>query len=228
MFSSQSGTVAENSATWRFSGRRPISRSISGPKPSSSMRSPSSRTKKWMSPRRRSPWSIRSMIRPGVPITICAPASRAWRCGPYEVPPWISTLSMPVSRAAISATERICWASSRVGARISACGRRRPGSIDSMTGSRKAIVLPEPVGAWASRSRPSSRGGIASSWIGAGLMMSSSARFSMMSDCTPRAPKSLSKLFLLSRGCPVPAKARNVYSSPGARMWRPGGSWALA
>ena len=51
-------------------------------------------------------------------------------------------------------------ASSRVGAKITACTTSRSGSMRSMMGMPKAMVLPVPVGALAITSFPSSIGGM--------------------------------------------------------------------
>ena len=67
-------------------------------------------------------------------------------------------------------TARIWVASSRVGAMISARGaaaRRGPASC-SISGNRKARVLPDPVGAWITQSRRCRSGGSACSWTGSG------------------------------------------------------------
>ena len=59
-------------------------------------------------------------------------------------------------------------ASSRVGASTSACGLNCFGSIRARIGSAKAAVLPVPVWAWPSTSRPASSGGMVAAWIGEG------------------------------------------------------------
>lgn len=52
---------------------------------------------------------------------------------------------------------------------MSAEGLSPPGEgIVCSSGSENAAVLPVPVAAWPSRSRPASIGGIASRWIGVG------------------------------------------------------------
>ncbi|SKY80327.1 Uncharacterised protein [Mycobacteroides abscessus subsp. abscessus] len=60
-------------------------------------------------------------------------------------------------------------ASSRVGARISACGRRTCGSIRERIGIANAAVLPVPVWASPTTSRPSMSGGIVAAWMGDGV-----------------------------------------------------------
>ena len=61
-------------------------------------------------------------------------------------------------------------ASSRVGTSTTAVGAlpRSPGARRSRMGSANAAVLPVPVAAWPSASRPVSRAGTASAWIGVG------------------------------------------------------------
>ena len=78
---------------------------------------------------------------------------------------------VPCPRTSARKWSRIWAASSRVGVRTNArveprgrlCSRWR-------IGSRKAAVLPLPVAAEAIRSRPSSSNGIASCWMGVGLV----------------------------------------------------------
>ena len=82
---------------------------------------------------------------------------------------------------------RICAASSRVGVTTSArVVRRGFPSRRCRIGSRNAAVLPLPVAAHASRSRPSSAGGMASAWIGVGRTKPSSFRpiWSDLSSCS--------------------------------------------
>jgi hypothetical protein len=59
-------------------------------------------------------------------------------------------------------------ANSRVGASTSACGLPARISMRDRIGSANAAVLPVPVCAWPSTSRPSSSGGIVAAWIGEG------------------------------------------------------------
>ena len=64
-----------------------------------------------------------------------------------------------------------CMASSRVGTSTSACaskGRRSFGVTSCIMGSAKAAVLPVPVAAWPSTSRPAISAGMVSRWIGVG------------------------------------------------------------
>ena len=59
----------------------------------------------------------------------------------------------------------ICWASSRVGLKMTACGLRLAGSTLDRMGMPNATVLPVPVGALAIISCPASISGMAFSWI---------------------------------------------------------------
>lgn len=59
-------------------------------------------------------------------------------------------------------------ASSRVGASTNACGLTWLRSALDSTGSANAAVLPVPVWAWPSTSRPASSAGMVAAWIGDG------------------------------------------------------------
>ena len=81
---------------------------------------------------------------------------------------------MPVPAAILANVSWICMASSRVGLKTMA---RMPGNAvllglrsrcDWRMGSTNASVLPVPVCAVATKSRPSSAGSMASSWMGVG------------------------------------------------------------
>ena len=60
-------------------------------------------------------------------------------------------------------------ASSRVGASTSTCGLLAAASSRASAGRAKAAVLPVPVWAWPSTSRPASSGGMVAAWIGLGV-----------------------------------------------------------
>lgn len=81
-------------------------------------------------------------------------------------------LRMFDERPNLSASVLICMASSRVGASTSMVGPARASLRSawmwSMPGSRKPHVLPEPVLAMATRSRPLSAMGQACAWMGVG------------------------------------------------------------
>ena len=164
--------VALKNSVWRIGGSMATMRSTSGMKPMSSMRSASSMTSTLQSASRMRPRSNRSSSRPGVAISTSTPFSSTSR--------WSFMLSPPISRACtrlrylpyftkFSAT---CSASSRVGSRIRLRGMRalaRPEARMSSIGRVKPAVLPVPVWAQPSTSRPISTMGMAASWIGVGV-----------------------------------------------------------
>ena len=144
----------------------------------SSMRSASSSTSTSTSSSMQAPWLMRSSRRPGVATSTSHPRASALFCGPYETPPTTVTAVCPVRLAMARQTSSICWASSRVGVTTSMRGpqpteslprreRFTCGSLSSV-GSRKAAVLPVPVWAAASRSRPASTSGMERSCTGVG------------------------------------------------------------
>lgn len=104
------------------------------------------------------------------------PRSRSRICGPFGDPPKMQVLrDIGLTNDPNSlATDWICWASSRVGASTSTIG---PSPRDSgrwllmctSPGSMYASVLPEPVMAMPSRSRPDSAMGQPCAWIGVGV-----------------------------------------------------------
>ena len=113
---------------------------------------------------RRFIWSDR---RPGVATTIWGRRFRALICLPMGWPPYRHTSRTPSWHTAIwRISSVICMASSRVGARITAWTSSLSGSMRSMMGMPKAMVLPVPVGALAMTSFPSSMGGMHPAWTG--------------------------------------------------------------
>ena len=106
-------------------------------------------------------------------MSTSAPRCSAATWGAWPTPPkitvWLTLQYFPY-RAKHSS---ICSASSRVGVRISA---RTPLWLGWLAASRckmgraKAAVLPVPVWAQPSRSRPSSTGGMAFCWMGEGAV----------------------------------------------------------
>ncbi len=164
-------SVAENRSDWRAGLLAPMMLSTSAAKPRSSMRSASSSTRKPRSPRSASPVCKCSNNRPGVAMTRSGFLRNAATWRPRSSPPMMTAT---VSRVRLPRLRNSAWiwrASSRVGTSTSA--RIAPsGAGVSMRrcriGSRKAPVLPEPVAAEASRSRPSSTAGITRCWTGVG------------------------------------------------------------
>ena len=153
--------VAENMPRFLRLGILSRMRVTSWMKPMSSMRSASSSTTVCTSftvTVRRFMWSDR---RPGVATTIWGLRLRALICLPIGSPPYRHTTRSPSWHTATSRSSSvICMASSRVGARISACTASLSRSMRSMMGRPKAMVLPVPVGALAMTSFPSSMGGM--------------------------------------------------------------------
>ena len=77
---------------------------------------------------------------------------------------------MSIGRPYLCTAAATCTASSRVGTRMRPRTPLPFGAAPSRCsmGSAKAAVLPVPVAAWPSTSRPSTRGGIAARWMGVG------------------------------------------------------------
>ncbi len=71
--------------------------------------------------------------------------------------------------AYFSNASHTCSASSRVGASTSACGFLWPVSICDSTGSANAAVLPVPVWARPTTSRPCSSTGMVAAWMAEGV-----------------------------------------------------------
>ncbi len=165
--------VAENSIRCP-SGRTWSSSAVTwGMKPMSAIWSASSRTVTATSSSTQSPRSMRSLSRPGVATTISDPLRSALACLPIGIPPTtVASLSRTERAYGVSASVT-CWASSRVGTRTSASGRRgsaRRPSVRASAARPKARVLPEPVRPRPSTSRPASEFGSVAAWIGNGTV----------------------------------------------------------
>ena len=161
-----SGMVAENSAVWRSRCVALAMRFTSWMKPMSSMRSASSSTSQRVSERLISPSRTRSVSRPGVATRMSTPGAilRTWL--ERDTPPSTRAVATCSPLARMRIVSSICTASSRVGARISARAVRGVRLVPSWMilvriGRLKAAVLPEPVCATASTSRPARCAGIA-------------------------------------------------------------------
>src|SRR5438552_17779001 len=90
----------------------------------------------------------------------------------------------------IAPNSRVTWsASSRVGTTTRACGLFNAASTFSRMGIAKAAVLPVPVCAWAKRSGPAWRTGMARVWTGVGAMKPSSSMAREMSGWITSSPK---------------------------------------
>ena len=164
--------VALKNSVCRFAGNCATIRSTSGMNPMSSIRSASSITRMRVSVSRMLPRSYMSSSRPGVAISTSTPRISTSFWSDMLSPPMISACVsfryLPYSTK-FSAT---CKASSRVGSRIRLRGiralAREPARISSI-GNVKPAVLPVPVCAQPSTSRPISTNGIACSCTGVGI-----------------------------------------------------------
>ena len=164
--------VALKNSVCRVLGRNPTIFSTSGMNPMSSIRSASSITRILVSVNNSPPRSNRSISRPGVAISTSTPFISASF--------WSDRLSPPISNAwfnlrylpYLTKFSATCSANSRVGSRIRLRGMRARARLpDKMSsiGNTKLAVLPVPVCAHPSTSRPISTGGIACAWIGVGM-----------------------------------------------------------
>ena len=120
--------VAENSIRWPARGVASSSRRTAGRKPRSAMWSASSSTVISTASSETWPWPMRSSSRPGQATTTSTPRRSAETCGPWPTPPKTVREVRP-RRCASGVIASSIWAtSSRVGARISARGRRGCGA----------------------------------------------------------------------------------------------------
>mmetsp|Transcript_8258 Transcript_8258/g.27087 ORF Transcript_8258/g.27087 Transcript_8258/m.27087 type:complete len:243 (+) Transcript_8258:163-891(+) len=145
-----------------------------GAKPSERRTSASSRTSRVVL-RTTATWaSSMSSRRPQVATSSAREEpSSSDTCSSRGPPPYTAAArSPPLTRCSERATDSVCTASSRVGTRTSARGPS-PGRVGRLcaaacakAGSRYASVLPEPVGARQSRSRPARATGYTCAWTG--------------------------------------------------------------
>ena len=179
-------------------------RSSSCSKPKSSKRSASSSTRVCTADSSSALCSIRSSRRPGVATTMSAPPRKPIICGLIDTPPntTVTLTGCASCRASNRATSPICTASSRVGTKIKALTRLcRPagGSWFSArackTGRQNASVLPEPVSAETSTSRPASTRAIAWACTGVGVSKPWSASARRRVGDRPRKEKDMLKKF---------------------------------
>ena len=121
---------------------------------------------------------------------------------------------MGVCTARSFRSSRIWAASSRVGVSTSARVVPRGLSISlCRIGRRKAAVLPLPVTAQASTSRPASAGGMASVWMGVGRVKPSSLRARVRLGCSPRCEKGTQQC--TGTGNREPGSGRDEYEVAG-------------
>ena len=110
---------------------------------------------------------IWSMTRPGVPTIIDTFPLSERICLVISCPPYIGRILIPCMNFANLRSSSAAWiASSLVGQSIIHCTPSISGSILCIIGIPNAAVLPVPVCAWPSTSRPSRSAGIACCCIG--------------------------------------------------------------
>ena len=147
-----------------------------GRKPRSAMWSASSITETSTPDSTRQRRSSRSINRPGVATTRSTPRFNASICLPYGAPPNTQQSFRPSASPSGRSASATCMASSRVGTSTRARGafdiRIEPDvARRASIGRPKAIVLPPPVWARPSTSRPANASGIACDWIANGFSM---------------------------------------------------------
>ena len=174
---------------WRSRGIRRTMAATCGSKPMSSIRSASSRIRISTPSRRTRPRSARSSRRPGVATRTSALVTPR-DCSRMVMPPYAAATWRPLAAAMSWNSRTTCAASSRVGTRTRARGRRRaPGTSRSTMGMAKARVLPEPVRLRARTSRPAMASGSTSAWIGKAYEMPRPASASDTGADTPNSAK---------------------------------------
>ena len=156
-----------------------ISFAASSIKPWASISSTSSSTRNLTPPKSVLPFSIWSSSRPGVPISTWALPASLFFWVSKSRPPMTASVEISSPSSTCFITSLTCWASSRVGVMTNACTYFLAGSIFWARGIRKASVLPVPVWARASTSRPFSRAGIACCCTGMGVLIPIFCKFSL-------------------------------------------------
>ena len=169
------GIVAEKNSVCRTRGSIAITLRTSWMNPMSSMRSASSSTNTSSDLRLTSPCPDRSSSRPGVATRMSMPARSACFCASMPTPPKITKFRSGSCLPYTLKLSPIWAASSRVGVRIrQRIGRPWRAGAGMLAarrcriGSANAAVLPVPVCARPSKSRPARTNGIALAWIGVG------------------------------------------------------------
>ena len=158
--------------------------------PMSSMRSASSRTTTSTSRRSAAPCHMRSSRRPGVATMISGRCPRPRTCACMSAPPTTVVAYTRDERPSWSMVSWIWNASSRVGARTRPRGgpSGEPASRSTM-GTTKAAVLPVPVWAQPSMSRPCRAGAMAFAWMGVGVTKPIRAKSSSSGPDRPKDSK---------------------------------------
>ena len=159
--------------------------------------------------------SIRSSSRPGVATTMSTPRSRVaiWR--PSGAPPNTATVLTPSAWPSGSSASRTCTASSRVGTSTRPRGVRGAGLRPAsrvIIGRPKARVLPEPVWARPSTSRPARQSASVAAWIGNAVRMSRRSRAVTSSCGRPSLPNEVS----VGSGLSTAARSNQAVSSRSA------------
>ena len=136
---------------------------------------------------------IRSMSRPGVATMTSTPLRSSEICGPIAAPPNTTPTRRFSARATDSSSSATWRASSRVGTstRPRGCSAWRV-EFDRLSrvsiGSPNASVLPEPVWARPSTSRPASASATVRAWIGDGTVMPRVASMVTIDSGSPSSP----------------------------------------
>mmetsp|Transcript_28197 Transcript_28197/g.76105 ORF Transcript_28197/g.76105 Transcript_28197/m.76105 type:complete len:321 (-) Transcript_28197:729-1691(-) len=167
------GIVALNSRVWRSGRIWPRTDLTCVSKPISNMRSASSSTRYVVRTRVHAFMRMRSISRPGVATAISQPFLRSFTCSYLDSPPNAAETRILYALANLRVSLWICSASSRVGARIKPIGplplsSSRWSMMCTSIGSTKAAVLPLPVLATPSTSRPLRAAGSAWDWMAVG------------------------------------------------------------
>ena len=193
---------------------------ISGRKPMSSIRSASSSTRYSRSGSLAYPYWKWSSNRPGVAAMRSTPLRNAVSCGFMPTPPYTAAAFRSVWRASASKSAMIWSASSRVGAMTNARVVPRGFAMSScMIGRRNAAVLPLPVAAHASRSRPFRAWGMASDWIGVGWVKPRSSMPRTRFGCRSSVEKDKGISGVMS----ARQAGRNIRLEKRRRVWCGGG-----
>mmetsp|Transcript_66725 Transcript_66725/g.201420 ORF Transcript_66725/g.201420 Transcript_66725/m.201420 type:complete len:292 (+) Transcript_66725:841-1716(+) len=174
----EAGHVAVNITVCRSCGSSLITFRICGSNPMSSIRSASSRTRKFTPSMLITPRSRKSSRRPGVQMAISQPSAMDCNWGIASAPPYIEQTRQAERKQRRLASKVICWHSSRVGARITHRGFTAPWTSSRaplriapvMRGTKKAAVFPLPVWALTMTSVPEAAADMACFCTGVGTL----------------------------------------------------------
>mmetsp|Transcript_17086 Transcript_17086/g.59942 ORF Transcript_17086/g.59942 Transcript_17086/m.59942 type:complete len:257 (+) Transcript_17086:414-1184(+) len=169
------GNVAENNRIWRSRAVMRVRSSSTGMKSGDSSLSASSSTSIDTRLSFAMPRDARSRMRPGVPTSTCTVSYRRMMSSRRLVPPVLTMHLTSMCLASSRTTADVCSASSRVGASTSTMGPLALllsgfcAATCTRAGSMNAIVLPLPVAAMPTTSRPLISAGQHCAWIGVGF-----------------------------------------------------------